>query len=74
LANVTAIITHVPGGLGVIEAIVLSLVPGANVVGALIAFRALYYLIPFLIGGVVLAISEVVRRQHRPVAEPGPSD
>lgn len=74
MANVTAIITHVPGGLGVIEAIVLSLVPGANVVGALIAFRALYYLTPFVIGGVVLAIVEVVRRHRRPAAEPGPSD
>ena len=29
-----AILTHVPGGLGVIEAVLLSLVPGANVVGA----------------------------------------
>jgi uncharacterized membrane protein YbhN (UPF0104 family) len=74
LANITAIVTHVPGGLGVIEAIVLSLVPGANVVGALIAFRALYYLMPFLIGGVVLLIAEGVRRQQRPLAEPGPSD
>lgn len=69
LANVTAIVTHVPGGLGVIEAIVLSVVPGANVVGALIAFRGLYYLLPFLIGCAVLAITEILRRQQRPAAE-----
>jgi uncharacterized membrane protein YbhN (UPF0104 family) len=73
-ANVAAIVTHVPGGLGVMEAVILSLVPGANVVGALIAFRALYYLTPFLIGCVVLAITEIVRRQRRPVADPRPSN
>jgi glycosyltransferase 2 family protein len=72
-ANAAAIITHVPGGLGVIEAIILSLVPGANVIGALVAFRAIYYLVPFLIGCVVLALAEIVRRQRRPVAEPRPS-
>ena len=72
-ANAAAMITHVPGGFGVIEAIILSLVPGANVVGALVAFRAIYYLAPFLIGCVVLAISEIVRRQQRPMADPRPS-
>jgi glycosyltransferase 2 family protein len=74
MANAAAMVTHVPGGLGVIEAIVLSLVPGANVVGALIAFRALYYLVPFVIGCVVLAIVEIVRRQQRPMADPRPSN
>lgn len=74
MANAAAILTHVPGGLGVIEAIVLSLVPGANVVGALIAFRAVYYLMPFLIGCTVLVIAEILRRQRRPVADPRPSN
>jgi uncharacterized membrane protein YbhN (UPF0104 family) len=73
VANAAAVVTHVPGGFGVIEAIILSLVPGANVVGALVAFRALYYLVPFLIGCVMLAIAEIVRRHRRPVAEPRPS-
>jgi uncharacterized membrane protein YbhN (UPF0104 family) len=73
VANAAGIVTHVPGGLGVIEAIILSLVPGANVVGALVAFRAIYYLVPFLVGCAVLAIAEIVRRQRRPVAEPRPS-
>lgn len=72
-ANVAAIATHVPGGLGVIEAVILSLVPGANVVGALVAFRALYYLIPFVIGCAVLAIAEIMRRQRRVAADPRPS-
>jgi uncharacterized membrane protein YbhN (UPF0104 family) len=73
-ANAAAIVTHVPGGLGVIEAVILSLVPGANVIGALIAFRAIYYLVPFFIGCVVFGIAELVRRQRRVVADPRPSD
>ena len=70
-ANVAAIISHVPGGLGVIEAVVLSLVPGANVIGALVAFRALYDLIPFMLGSLLFGATELVRRQRRPVADPG---
>lgn len=69
-ANAAGILSHVPGGLGVIEAVILSLVPGANVFGALIAFRVVYYLIPFLIGCVVLGASEIVRQRHR--APPSP--
>ena len=38
-----------------IEAVFLSLVPGANVVGALVAFRAVYYLVPFVIGSLCSA-------------------
>jgi glycosyltransferase 2 family protein len=72
-ANAAAIVTHVPGGLGVIEAVILSLVPGANVIGALVAFRAIYYLVPFLIGCTVLAIAEIVRRQRRIAVDPRPS-
>jgi glycosyltransferase 2 family protein len=72
LANAAAIMSHVPGGLGVIEAIVLSLYPGANVIGALIAFRAVYYLIPFAIGCLVLGAVELARRRRVP-AEQRPS-
>jgi glycosyltransferase 2 family protein len=64
-ANTAGIVSHVPGGLGVIEAILLSLVPGANAVGALVAFRVIYFLIPFFIGGLVLGASEIVRRHRR---------
>lgn len=64
LANTTALITHVPGGLGVIEAVVLYLLPGANVVGALIAFRAIYYLLPLCIGGPLFALSELLFKRR----------
>jgi uncharacterized membrane protein YbhN (UPF0104 family) len=70
-AIVAAFFTHVPGGLGVMEAVILSLVPGADVIGALLAFRAVYYLIPFVIGSLVFGMTELVRRQRRVVADPG---
>jgi hypothetical protein len=72
-ANSAAILSHVPGGLGVIEAVVLSLVPGAQVIGALVAFRVVYYLIPFMIGGLLLGVCELLRRQRRVAAGPEPS-
>ena len=70
-ANVAAIVSHVPGGLGVIEAVILSLVPGANVIGALLAFRAVYYLVPFVLGSLTFGVTELLRRQRRAVADPG---
>jgi glycosyltransferase 2 family protein len=70
-AIVAAFFAHVPGGLGVIEAVILSLVPGANVIGALLAFRAVYYLIPFGLGSLIFGVSELLRRQRRVVADPG---
>ena len=73
VANTAAIITHVPGGLGVIEAVLLFLVPGANMVGAVVAFRVIYFLIPFVIGGLVLGVSEIVRRQRRAAPQSQPS-
>ena len=65
MANTAAIVSHVPGGLGVIEAVILSLVPGANVIGALIAFRTIYFLIPFVIGSLMLGAFEFAHRCHR---------
>jgi glycosyltransferase 2 family protein len=65
VANSAGIVSHVPGGLGVIEAVMLALVPGANVVGALVAFRAVYFLVPFLLGALTFALCEYLRRQRR---------
>jgi len=65
--NIAAVVAHVPGGLGVVEAVILSLVPGAQVIGALIAFRAIYYLLPFAIGCLTLVLVEVARRRREPL-------
>lgn len=65
LANAAGLMAHVPGGLGVIEAVVIYLLPGADVVGALIVFRVAYFLVPFVLGMAALAISEISGRRWR---------
>ena len=61
LSSVAALLSHVPGGLGVIEYVIASSVPRGSVAGALIGFRIVYFFVPLLIGATVLAISEIVR-------------
>ncbi len=61
LTLVAVYITQVPGGLGVLELGILTLLNPAEpeaVVGALLAFRAIYYLGPLAIGLFVLAAHE----------------
>lgn len=60
LANSAAIASHVPGGLGVIEAAVLFLLPGSASLAAVIAFRIAYFLLPLPFGLAALFISELV--------------
>ncbi|WP_198154774.1 lysylphosphatidylglycerol synthase domain-containing protein [Oceanibaculum pacificum] len=69
IANFGALVSHVPGGLGVIESILIFLLPSANILGALLVFRFVYYLAPLMLGGLTLALSELVlRRQAQPAA------
>ncbi len=69
LAAVAAMISHVPGGIGVFEAVVLATVPGDKVqtLAALLAYRAIYYLIPLALALAMLAANET-RRWHAPVS------
>ncbi|MCE9552229.1 MAG: lysylphosphatidylglycerol synthase domain-containing protein [Planctomycetes bacterium] len=53
LAMVTSYLSHVPGGLGVFELVVLTLLPDANashVLSSLLAFRVIYFLLPLAVG------------------------
>ena len=68
LAIVAGVISHVPGGLGVVETVVIVLLPGqpaGSLFAALIAFRGLYYVIPLLLGALLLGFFEAgVHRQR----------
>jgi hypothetical protein len=59
LANSAAIVSHVPGGLGVIESVVVSLLPGSGALPLVLVFRFVYFLLPLTIGGTLFAISEL---------------
>lgn len=60
VGNVTALISHVPGGLGVLEATVLYLLPAGAAIGALVAFRLVYFFVPLAIGLPLFLVSEYV--------------
>ncbi len=62
-ANLASLVSHVPGGLGVIEAVVVHLLPGAPLIGAVLVFRFVYFLVPLLLGSLLLLTSEVVCRR-----------
>ncbi|MCB5203617.1 lysylphosphatidylglycerol synthase domain-containing protein [Neorhizobium sp. T786] len=64
-ANLAALISHVPGGLGVLEATILGVLPGAASIGALVAFRVIYFFIPLLIGIPTFLVSEAYFRRQR---------
>lgn len=70
------IVSSVPGGLGIFESSVLTLLaPGywltAATFGALLAFRAIYYLLPLSLGLIALGCLELWRRARiRPSAVP----
>lgn len=62
LAVTAGIVSHVPGGLGVFESMILIALPHAPadaVLGALLAYRAIYYLLPLLVAGLAFAAREI---------------
>ncbi len=65
-SNIAALVSHVPGGLGVLEATMLGLLPHASAIGALVAFRVLYFFVPLIIGVPVLIASEAYYRRRAP--------
>ncbi|MBX9462912.1 MAG: flippase-like domain-containing protein [Aquamicrobium sp.] len=62
IANVGGLISHVPGGLGVLETTAHYLLQSAGSVPALIAFRLVYFLAPLILGLGMFAASEIAAR------------
>ena len=67
MPNSAELISQVPGGLGVFESIVLLLFPSylaaPQVLGILVVYRGIYYLLPLLVAVVLLGIEEAMRRK-----------
>jgi len=70
LGQIAGLLAQLPGGIGVFEAVLLSLLGRASgipaVLGALLAYRVIYFLLPLLIAAVVLAVHEVRRIRSHP--------
>lgn len=62
VAAVAGVLTHIPAGLGVLEAVFIALlgaqVPRHELLGALLAYRALYYLLPLLLATMLFLVME----------------
>jgi len=67
LAFIVGLVSNVPGGLGVFEGSVLLLlgpyVEGPQIIGALLTFRVIYYLLPLALSLVIFGAMEIERRR-----------
>lgn len=71
VAMIAGALSHAPGGIGVFETVVLLMLAGVapgGVLAALLVFRLLYTLIPFVVGLAVLARTEIVALHRRRAA------
>ncbi|HEX4962107.1 MAG TPA: bifunctional lysylphosphatidylglycerol flippase/synthetase MprF [Thermoanaerobaculia bacterium] len=67
-AQVAGLLSHVPGGLGVFESMMVLLLPELphpQLLAAMVAYRAVYYFMPLLVAAVSLGVHEIVRRRHQ---------
>ncbi|MBO1113753.1 lysylphosphatidylglycerol synthase domain-containing protein [Bordetella petrii] len=74
LSSIAGALVHIPGGVGVLEAVFVAMlapeVSQAQVLGTLLAYRALYYLAPLAAALLVYAGLEArLRRRGRPAAQ-----
>lgn len=63
IALVAGVLSHVPGGVGVFEAIIVAALhpylAAESLTAALISYRIIYYLLPFLLGVILILSSEI---------------
>lgn len=68
VAAVAGVLTHIPAGLGVLEAVFLTLlsdaVPAHVLLAALLAYRAIYYLVPFFLAVTLFGVIEARSRMQ----------
>jgi len=68
IAQVAGLASHVPGGIGVFESIVVlalrDAVPAPSLLGSLVAYRVSYYVLPFLVTATSLAVYEARERRE----------
>ena len=73
VAAVAGVITHVPAGLGVLEGVFVALlsyrVPDAQLLAALLGYRALYYIVPLAAAAVMYLSVELRARKQLPLGQ-----
>lgn len=74
-ATMAGVISHVPGGVGVFETVLIAALPGATdmqeIAAALLLFRVIYYLLPFCLALAMLSAFEAWRAFGQDLRRPG---
>ncbi|WP_321389115.1 bifunctional lysylphosphatidylglycerol flippase/synthetase MprF [uncultured Desulfuromusa sp.] len=66
LAQVVALISHVPGGLGVFESMILlsaPSIPADMLLGSMLIYRGIYYLLPLTLAALLLGGGELLQKK-----------
>ncbi len=68
LAQLAGLVSQLPGGLGVFETVVVLLlspkIPTSQVLGSLLAYRGIYYILPLLTAVLLLGAQELFQRKE----------
>jgi phosphatidylglycerol lysyltransferase len=68
LAQLTGLVSQIPGGLGVFEAMILvflsPVLPASIIIGTLVIYRVTYYLLPLLVAALILGVEEIIQRRE----------
>lgn len=69
ISSIAGVVTHIPAGLGVIEAVFVALLADemskGAIVGGLIGYRVIYFLIPLLVATLVYVVLEARAKKLR---------
>jgi phosphatidylglycerol lysyltransferase len=69
LGQIAGLISHVPAGAGVFDSIFIilmkSYVPPTTLIGLLVVYRLIYYLLPLALAAVVIGVHEISRGKTR---------
>ena len=67
LAIIVSLVSHVPGGLGVLELVLVTMLPSSShgLVASLLAFRVIYYLLPLITAVLGIGIGGIFQLRSR---------
>lgn len=68
LAMIAGLVSQVPGGHGIFKTVFILLlfprIPASTLLGAMLAYRGIHYLLPLAVAVVLLAAQELLRRKE----------
>ena len=74
IGAIAGVVAHVPAGLGVFEfvfvALLSHLVSEGHLIGALLGYRAIYYMVPLMIAGAMYLVMELKARKLKRLRKP----